>query len=268
MVGQVAMKFRGDLQVLGYEIMNEPIGTDADISVFSQKVATAIRAVDPDHLILFEPSAIRNIVNASPISSVPFAVGGGVYAVHIYTAVFSASQTLAAGTYPPLLAQSISGARDEATAWGTPLFITEYGIGASTPQAPDWIGHFLDDADAQGASTALWLWKEQSQGEWGLFQIQPDGSWTPRPILFQAISRPYAQAIGGDVQSIAWDGAKLTVMFSGHAGVPATHTIFWNRPSATISCDGAPVSPSSTDASASLVTVECGGSGAHTLVFD
>src|SRR5579883_1346784 len=201
MASQVAMRFRSDTQVLGYEIMNEPIGVDTVIASFNQKVAAALRAIDTDHLILFEPAATRNFTNASPISSTPFPVGGAVYAVHVYTAVFGNNASLDDGTYPPALANSVSGAREEADAWGTPLIITEYGIGSSSPRATQWLGHFLDDTDAQGASSALWLWKEESQGEWGLYQVQPDGSFAPRPEMFQAVSRPYPQAIGGDLVS-------------------------------------------------------------------
>ena len=129
-------------------------------------------------------------------------------------------------------------------------------------------GLFADDADAQLASWTLWLWKEQSQGEWGLFQIQPDGSWTPRPILFGAVSRPYAQAIGGDAKSIVWDGAALTIAFAGRGDVPAVHTIFWSRGAPSISCDGRTIAPTKIDASASLYTVACGGAGTHTLIFE
>jgi endoglycosylceramidase len=261
MATQLATRFRSSTQVLGYEVMNEPIGDEDAIAAFSAKIAAAIRAVDPDHLVLFEPSSTRNFTNASPFASAPFAVAGGVYAVHVYTAVFGSDPSFADGSYPPKLAASIASAREEATSWGTPLVITEYGASASSAGA-GWIGHFLDDADAQGASTALWLWKEQSQGQWGLYTIQPDGSWTPRPIMFDAASRPYAQAVGGDVDSVAWDGAQLTVAFHGHGGVPSLHDIFWNQGTPSATCDGAAVAPSSSDGP--IYTFACSG---HTLVI-
>src|SRR6185369_15594663 len=107
----------GNQQVLGYEVMNEPIGVDDAVMAFNEKIARAIRSVDPKHLILFEPSATRNFTNGAPLSSKPFAVAGGVYSVHVYTAVFSSGSALADGTYPPQLEHSIAGARDEADSW-------------------------------------------------------------------------------------------------------------------------------------------------------
>ena len=174
----LAARFLGDTQVLGYEVMNEPIGVDDTIAVFNAAIAAALRAADPGHLVLFEPSATRNFTNGAPISSQPFAVPGGVYSVHVYTGVFGSSTIIADGTYPPLLASSISGARDEADGWKTPLVTTEVGIGSDNPPAGEWLGHFLADADAQLAPWTLWLWKEESQGEWGLYTHNDDGSWS------------------------------------------------------------------------------------------
>ena len=230
----LAARFAGDTQVLGYEVMNEPIGVDDTIDVFNAAIATALRAADPGHLVLFEPSATRNFTNGAPIPSQPFAVPGGVYTVHVYTDVFGSSTIIADGTYPPLLASSISGAREEATSWKTPLVITEFGIGSDNAHAGDWLGHFLDDADAQLASWTLWLWKEQSQGEWGLYTHNDDGSWSPRPAMFAAVSRPYAQAVGGDPTAMTWDGTSLTVTFRGRDDVPGEHDLFWNSGTPTI----------------------------------
>jgi endoglycosylceramidase len=268
MVQHVAQRFAGDAQVLGYEIMNEPIGDNDLINAFDVKVASAIRAVDKKHLVLFEPSATRNIVNFAPRPTLPFSVPGAVYSVHIYTGVFNNSGAIADGSYPPLVANSIAGARDEADGWKTPLVITEYGINADNPKAKEYVGHLLDDADAQLASTTMWLWKEQSQGEWGLYTHNADGSWSPRPVMFDAISRPYAQAIGGNPTALTWDGTTLTIAFNGRADVPSEHDIFWNRGAPTIRCDGATTTAKSSDSVSSRFTVACGsGHGAHTLTF-
>jgi endoglycosylceramidase len=253
----VAQRFAGDQQVLGYEIMNEPIGDDDLIAAFSAKVAAAIRAVDPQHLIVFEPSATRNFTNSAPLPNKPFPVEGGVYAVHIYNPGPSNP------AYPTVIAGSAAAARDEADAWGTPLIVDEFGQAASADGA-QWIGTLLDAV--QGASTALWLWKEQSQGEWGLYTHQSDGSWAPRPIMFDAVARPYAQSVGGDLDAMTWDGTTLTVSFHGHAGVPATHDIFWNRDPPSVTCDGQSVAAAAT-AGSLLYHVECGGAGAHVLAL-
>jgi endoglycosylceramidase len=266
MAQQVAMRFRDDDTVMGYELFNEPIATDEQVAAFSARVASAIRAVDPRHLVVFEPPASRNFTNAAAIPAAPLSVAGGVYAVHIYTAVFGNNPHLGDGSYPPLLSASIAGAREEADAWGTPLFITEFGIGQDAPNALAWIGHALDDADAALAATAYWLWKEESQGNWGLFDHNSDGSWTPRPAMVTALSRPYFAAIGGDPVNMRWDGTQLSLRFTGRAGVPPRHDVFWNRPGPTAMCDGQLVR--ATVADGALLSIDgCGGGGEHTLTL-
>ncbi len=267
MLAHLAGRFAGDPAVIGYEIMNEPIGDDDTVQAFQARAAQTLRDNDAKKLIVFEPVATRNFTNGSPISSTPFPVAGAVYAVHIYTAIFNNTNTLEDGTYPTLLTNSISGARDEADGWGTPLMVTEYGLGSTTPQGPAWIGHAHDDFDAVGASSTWWLWKDPTPGGWGLFDPQPDGSYTARPSMMGALSRPYAVAVGGDVVAMTWDGAALTVRLRGRADVPARHDIFWNQGAPGITCDGKSIMPESVDAANSLYVVGCGGSGEHTLTF-
>ncbi|MCL4557651.1 MAG: cellulase family glycosylhydrolase [Deltaproteobacteria bacterium] len=66
---QVASLFATDTSVLGYEIMNEPFPgnynlytTDFEtqaLAPFYKKLAAAIRKMDPEHIIAFEPSVTR-----------------------------------------------------------------------------------------------------------------------------------------------------------------------------------------------------------------
>ena len=265
MAQKLAARFAGDTQVLGYEVMNEPIGTDAQINSFTAHVAAAMRAADPGHLVLFEPAATRNFTDSASLAPAPFATAGGVYSVHVYTDVFGSGTGLTDGTYVSVLAGSLASAREEAQSWGTPLVVTEFGIGADNPTAADWLGHFLDGADLQLASWTLWLWKEESQGEWGLYTHNDDGSWSPRPSMFDLVSRPYAQAVGGDPTAMSWDGTTLTVEFTGRGDVPGTHDLYWNKGTPTIACDGKTVAPSNVDAAGSRYTVTCAGHGKHTL---
>jgi len=247
MVARVATRFRDDDGVLGYEIYNEPQATDDELPPFYAKVARAVRAVDTRHLLAFEPGVIRNFTDASPRADKSWALltgdGGGLYAPHVYSAIFNNDARLAAGTYGELLDGSIASARREADSWETPLFVGEFGAG------PDAVGFgWLDRAyagfDAQLASAALWLWKERSQGSWGLYDyVDSDGSWRERPAVVAHVSRPYAQAIGGDPESMTWDGAALTVAFKT-TSAPARHRVYFpSLGSAT--CGGAAVSPRS-----------------------
>jgi endoglycosylceramidase len=54
----VAAQFAGDPWVLGYDLINEPWqahATDAALAAFYAKVIAAVRAVDPNHLVFYEP---------------------------------------------------------------------------------------------------------------------------------------------------------------------------------------------------------------------
>ena len=267
MLQVVAKRFAGDTNVLGFELMNEPIATDDEVLAFHQKVAAAVRAVDDKHLILFEPSATRNFTNGAPFATLPFPTPGGVYAPHVYAAVFSSSTMLADNTFQSLLRSSISGARDEAKSWGVPLLITEYGLGSQTVNGPSWISAALDDMDEVSASSTWWIWRDPSPGGWGLFDPNPDGSYSERPAMLDRLSRPYAQAIGGDLTDVKWDGAQLVVHFRGRPDVPNRHDIYWNQGAPAITCDGKTIAPSGTDEPGKRFTVTCGASGDHTLVF-
>ena len=261
MMQSLAIRFHGDPAVLGFEIFNEPMATDDELLAFHTKVAQAIRKYDAEHLIAFEPPATRNFVDAASIPSAPFPVGGAIYAPHLYTAVFGSDPRLTNDTYEMPLSNSIRNARDEADGWGTPLLIGEFGIGPQQPHALEWIGHALDGADSVFASTAFWLWKEQSQGQWGLFSIDADGVWHDRPDMMAAVSRPYVKAIGGTPQAMTWDGTTLTLAFTPRAGVPTRHDVFFPGAAPRIACDGAPVPPRdvTVDAATSTYSIRCDG---------
>jgi endoglycosylceramidase len=266
MAAEVARRFSADQAVLGYELFNEPVASDDVLLPFDVEIARAIRAVDARHLIAFEPDVIRNYTGSTELAAAPFPVGGALYAPHIYTGVFGADMRLAQDSYEQPMAESWQSAREEAQAWKTPLLVGELGVGPSQPNAYAWIGHALDDADQNLASTAFWLWKEESQGGWGLFDLAPDGSWTERPQMIAAVSRPYPQAIGGDPTGIHWDGATLTVTFTGKSGVPPVHDLFFPGSAPTVRCDGAEAPSVTVDAGA-IYHVRCGGPGAHTLTL-
>jgi endoglycosylceramidase len=267
MLRHVAARFRDDPAVIGYEIMNEPIGVDDVVQQFQAHAAAALRATDANKLVVFEPVATRNFTNGAPISPAPFPVAGAVYAVHVYTAIFGDQSSLDDGTYESLLHGSIAGAREEADAWHTPLMITEYGLGSQQAHGADWITATNDELDAAQASATWWLWKDPTPGGWGLFDppAAGNGKYMPRPWMMQALSRPYAQAVGGNLDAMTWDGATLTVRFRGRGDVPARHDVYFPDTVPTVACDGKQTLADSVENG--VYTVRCGGAGAHTLTF-
>jgi endoglycosylceramidase len=255
MYQQFAARFVNEDLVFGYEIFNEPIASDQVVDAFSIKLATAIRQVDPRHLILWEPSALRNQLDQSLVSSTPFPVPGCVYAVHVYT-------SLSASDWQDRLANSISNARTEADAWGEPLFVTEHGADP-TPDGIAWVDIAMTGFDQALASTMDWIWDP------GVVTRDPDGGveYLGDGGVLAHLTRPYAMAVGGDVTSTTWDGASLTIAFQEHPGVPSVHDVFWNRATPKITCDGEAPGSVKEDPTRLVLTVACGGAGAHTLVL-
>jgi hypothetical protein len=255
MVQQVASRFVKDDLVLGYEIFNEPLASDMSVDPFSVKIAQAIRQVDARHLILWEPTGYRNFINRAYVSSTPFPVEGCVYAVHLYTYDL--------GVIP----NSIQRARDEATAWGEPLFVTEHGGGSDPDGGYGYVDLSFDGFDQVGASSTEWIWNDGvvvHDLDAGTLGLLDDGA------IYEHQTRPRPIAIGGDVDTTTWDGTKLTVTFHDHPGVPATHDVFWNRGTPAVTCDGSKISSPGGDPSRMVFSVSCGGDGSaagHTLVF-
>jgi endoglycosylceramidase len=262
MVQQLVIRFHGDPAIVGIEVFNEPLATDAELLAFHTKLARAIRDFDSERLFAFEPPVTRNFVDSASIPSQPFPIGGGIYAPHVYTAVFNDDARLTNDTYEMPLAASVRNAREEADGWGSPLLIGELGVGPQQPHALDWIGHAYDAADSVFASTAFWLWKEQEQGQWGLFSRSADGTWYDRPDMISAVARPYAKAIGGTPTAMSWDGTTFTLGFDKRDGVITQHDIFFPSPTPVIACDGAPVPDRDVtlDIPSSTFTVTCRGS--------
>jgi hypothetical protein len=250
MYAQFAAHFVNEELVFGYEIFNEPISSDPNVDAFSIKLAQAIRKVDPGHLILWEPSALRNQLNESLESPTPFPVAGGVYAVHIYTAQL-------------LFARSIQNARAEADSWGEPLFVTEHGANPLEDGGIAWVDDYLDGFDQNLASSMDWIWNPGVVTRDDAGAIQP----TYGGLVLTHLTRPYAMAVGGDVTQTTWDGSALTIAFTGHPGVPATHDVFWNAGTPVVTCDGKTLAGVAEDPKRLVFTVTCGGSGSHTLVF-
>jgi Cellulase (glycosyl hydrolase family 5) len=258
MYQQFAAHFVNEELVFAYEIFNEPISSDPVVDAFSIKVATAIRQVDSRHLILWEPSALRNQLNEALISSTPFPVSGCVYAVHVYT------------TLPYEISSSIENALTEAQGWGEPLFVTEHGANPLPDGGIAWVDDTLNGFDQTGASSMDWIWNPGviTRDDAGGVDYVDDGG------VYAHLTRPYAMAIGGDVDKATWDGAKLTIAFHDHPGVPAQHDVYWNRGTPSVTCDGAPASGMSSDPTRLVFHVPCGvgatagdGGAEHSLVF-
>jgi endoglycosylceramidase len=244
MLGHVATRWAESPAVIGFELFNEPDTGTVELAAFHARAASAVRAAAPEKLVMFEPPALRNFTDFIPTPSEPFADPGAVYSPHIYTYVFQPDQRAFQMATMEELEASVRGAREEATAWKTPLWIGEYGVGPDASEPNErWM-------QAQGvlharyfASNAFWLWKEQSQGSWGLFDYDAatDG-WTERPNVIARVSRLHVARIAGTPSSLETSalGDELRLELESSLDVP--HAVYIPErfaANARATCDGA-----------------------------
>lgn len=269
MTAAVAARFAGNRTVIGYEVFNEPVSTDAQAFRLAAEVAEAIRAVDAEHLIAFEPDSVnRLLLDRSSRSPAPFSVPGGVYAPHVYTLAFIGSDAARESFTRESLRPANLSAYEEAVAWRTPLLIGEFGYDPSGIRAAEYIQMQLDLHDEFGASDAFWVWKESSQGSWGLHDWDAEtATWIERPELRRLLSRPSPRAIAGQPYFYRYDPSSrvLDVAFRGDRDVDAPSILY--VPAAddyvadfVVTCDGAEVVVTR-DPATGLVEVPCQGSG-------
>ena len=271
-VGHVTARFKGDDTVIGIEIMNEPLADEtAQLDRLHDEVITAIRAADPGRLAFFEPDALRNFFDHAPLAQRdPWP--GTVYAPHVYTLAFTGTAEQRQKMTRATLEPSNKAARAEAKSWNAPLAITEFGYDPVGIQANEYLDWQLDLQDQYQASGFYWLWKESSQGAWGLHDHDATtDTWTVRKSVQAARDHITVEAVAGWPESFVHDHAKLRfeLKFTGDPAITAPSRIFVPEPidsgvSFNATCDG--VAQDFLTASG-LIEIPCGGPGTHTIVI-
>ncbi len=257
-----------DTTILGIEAFNEPVppivGGFTFLRDFHERFAKVMNAVDRSLPVFFEPEALRNQSDRSERPETPWAVGPGVYSPHIYTAWFTQpSQNNWESEDPKVLEKSMLGALEEAQAWQTPLFVTEFGCDQSIPRGPRWLHEEMKLQDRTLASATAW---QREPGDWGIYDKQG----VLRPVTAALVGRSWPRAIAGDLLAIERPSAEsMTIRFRGaEVTGRADHDVsvtdaYWKTVS--IACDGAPVTPAK---AVGHVTFRCGTtSGEHTITL-
>ena len=264
MLAHVAARYADHPAVIGFEIFNEPLATDPELNAFHIEAARASRAAAPDKLVFFEPTSVRNLTDFAARSPSAFPIAGAVYAPHIYTFVFQSNQTAFQNATPAQLEASVLGTREEATAWKTPLFIGEFGCGPNPndPAADRWMQTQGQLHDRYFASNAFWVWKENSQASWGVYQHdEASDTWTERPQVVGWISRVHAARIAGTPTLVESSAAGDSIHVELSAPTSAPHLIYVPErfvSTTKVRCDGSEVS-APRDTATGLVSVTCRG---------
>jgi len=138
----IAEKY-GHLPNLIYEPFNEPLreGVDwsRDVRPYHQRIVAAIRAVDPDNLIVVGSPSWSQDVDIAALD--PLEGENIAYTLHYYAATHK---------------EELRAKADKALAAGLALFITEFGVVEATGNGP------IDHA----SSEAWWDWAEANDISW------------------------------------------------------------------------------------------------------
>jgi hypothetical protein len=269
MAARVASEFVGDTTVIGYEVFNEPVASDSETLRLNREVGAALLAADPGHLVVFEPQAtFRVVFNRSGSTGAPFGVPGGVYAPHIYTLAFSGTEEQLLAFTRASLRPAHRSAYDEAVAWQTPLLVGEFGMNPVGTRGLEYLELQTDLHDEFGASSAFWVWKEDSQDSWGLFDRSGD-EWVERPALRRVLSRPMPERIAG--QPLWWRYDRVTqtldVAYEGDGAVDAPTEVYVPASEDytadfVVRCDEREVAVTR-DGATGIVAIPCHGRGPH-----
>ncbi len=246
--------------LVGLEIFNEPVVFDDDkLDAFHVLVGEAVRAVNPDLPLGFEPDAIRNFADSDPTAH-PRPFDNAIYAPHHYTEVFTTGWE--SGDVERLR-DSVADIATEARIHGAHPLVGEFGNDLEAPNGELWFVESLEAYDEHRLSWAMWLYEEWSQDAWGLYDFVDEGDGPARAALREdmaaLIARPFPQAIAGALTSVAYDveARTLTVGMTGDG----VHTIgastrAWPDPP-TVTCDGSEVEY---DVGPGRIEVDCTGS--------
>ncbi len=267
MAGELARLIERQPGIIGLELMNEPLATQAQLATFYGVVAPAVRAAAPELPIYFEPDALRNVIDfANPD---PLTVHDTVYSPHLYTGVFQGNWMVGQDSR---IEESVSGIVGEAQEADAAVMVTEFGNDPADPVGAAWLTAAYTSLDMHALSASLWLYEEWpstcgNPSCWGLYDEAPttDASGqvaftrTLRAAAVSLVARAYPQAIAGQLQSFTFDPPTLTltVQMQGTAGTQllAAPTAVYTGEVA-VTCDGLAVKATRTG---SQVATSCAG---------
>lgn len=242
----VARQFRDDPYVFGYDLINEPFpgsdylacsnprqgcAKDAVLERFEAHTAAAIRAVDPNTTIFYEPLVNSDFGAASDVGN-PVGRNAG-FSFHAYCLLAQPGMPVVPGSDLPCdiqenLPLSHADARRQAYR-GAPL-LSEFGA----TDDPAILDRVANSADAQMMSWQHWTWYGHD-----VSAPRPNESIVKDPALpptgdnlnrakLDALIRAYPQVIAGTPTSYGYDAATHTfeLTYSTHRAAAGAHGRF------------------------------------------
>lgn len=193
---KMASRFADHPAVIGYDLMNEPIGDEiTEIAPLWTELAAAVREVDPESIIFVEPNAVSGVGLNYPALP-PLHLGNYAYAPHFYSVsmalndVFRPSEAERAFTIIDAKARELGD---------IPVLLGEYGM----PPTKTHIAHYVQDLyhrlDQYFYAGTQWnytpAWNEAAFDGWNnedFSIVDGDGK-----LRHNFVVRPYPQWVAG-----------------------------------------------------------------------
>ncbi len=232
-VVEVAKRLRDEPGVLGYDLMNEPIGYSEilgqpdyerdRLSPFYRDVSAAIRAVDPAALVFLEPPGAAGV--GFPSFLEPLGAPGAVLAAHCYDpiqatlGVYLGTRDARERRYREIL--------DFAESLGMAPFIGEWGVYESVPNKEEALADEVAIHDRLMLSGTIWNYEPTGydwNGEGGSI-VEAGGA--ERPFM-DVLVRPYPWRIAGEPERFGYDPASgaFELAFRDRAGARGDTIVF------------------------------------------
>lgn len=228
----IISEFKDAPHVIGFEPMNEPVAFQFDrdgalLQAFYKAAVKELRQLDTRHPVWLEPDSIRNISLEAPILAAPFPDSNVVYQPHLYPMLLKPLENTAEA-WASELETTFDRMVEEADSWGAALVIGEWGRDPKTSESFPYIDAVLRLSEERAIGHAFWLWKENTQGDWGLFDYdEKEDAWTERIAGRRQLTQPYAMAVPGRLVSNSFDTASATLRVkfttSGGEAGPVLH---------------------------------------------
>jgi len=200
---KIARRYKGTPEIYGYDLLNEPredgyvFESDGplDWNRLTERVAKAIREIDPDTPIIIEPAPWGKPVGLTTFQ--PIDVPNVIYSIHFYTPHDITHQGVSKGepytgaSYPSeikgvkwnkeQLRKMLLPAREFQLKWNVPIFVGEFGCIRWAPgdTGPNYLRDGIDLFEEFG-----WDWTFHAYREWDGWSVEHEGSEPGKPGKF------------------------------------------------------------------------------------
>ena len=221
MTAKVAERLANHANVIGYELINEPWGSNEQLTALHAEVEQAIRAHDPHSIMFVAPQCLYSSGFAKSRLPKP-AFGNCAFAPHYYDAGVILGKRWW-GVKPHWLLRNLQWTAKQ---WQVPLLLGEYGAPANTTRGTAYMHALHDWLDQEQASGTQWCytphWQADTRDGWNREDLSIVNA--NRELRDNVVLRPYpSHTAGKALEFISKDGGSFSYRWQQKAALGATH---------------------------------------------